>query len=318
MSGTQIEPPIAVIGFSNLGSPIEEAWPSTHRALLPIAGQPVIVRLMQQLSAQGISHLRIAGSIQQVAVKQRIGDGSEWGLKVRYSDLHGADLRSQTLLERGRCLYLAGDVLHAGRFESSGALGRMETTKRLSAVEEESSLWALDVNGEQRLRLSPVRNEATASLRLADAGSFHRANLAAVKGLINNINIPGRQMRSGVWEDWSTDVADDAHIGDRVVIGKHCSIGSGVKLHSDVIVGNGCIIMKHAQLKNVTLLPNTYIGSDVRLRDAIVSPIGIFDFGDHYWPIGNEHLISRSRSNQEAATGIPSEHLNLTEKELRT
>ncbi|MDH3553953.1 MAG: hypothetical protein OER22_15185, partial [Gammaproteobacteria bacterium] len=63
--------PIAVIGFSAAASPLEPAWPSTHRALLPVAGKPLIVHLVEKLASDGIRHLRIAGSIQQHAARHR-------------------------------------------------------------------------------------------------------------------------------------------------------------------------------------------------------------------------------------------------------
>ena len=86
------KPPIAVIGFSDQASPLEPLWPSTHRSLMSIAGKSLIIYLIEQLADAGIRHVRIAGSIQQYAVRRRLRCGREWGMTVRYSALHGEEL----------------------------------------------------------------------------------------------------------------------------------------------------------------------------------------------------------------------------------
>ena len=309
---TTAQRPVAVIGFSSAPSPLEPVWPSTHRALLPIAGKPMIVHLIDQLARDGITHIRIAGSIQQFAVRQRLGDGSEWGVRIRYSDLHGADLRAQTVLEFGECLSFSGDSLNAASFEQLEAHGPVkleDPTRR----EEFGSFWKLWPVGPARYSIACATGKPYLFDPLMTVLGFHTANIEAANGLLDELILPGRRRADGVIVDWGTSISRSARIGRSVVIGKHCSIEAGAVLESDCVVGNGSIIRKGVHLQNVTVLPNTIVGANVMLRDAVVTPVGVFSLEGEFFDLQRSGRIGRARGNEESRTGIPSETLSVIE-----
>ena len=309
---TTAQRPVAVIGFSSAPSPLEPVWPSTHRALLPIAGKSMIAHLIDQLARDGITHIRIAGSIQQYAVRQRLGDGSEWGVRVRYSDLHGADLRAQTVLEFGECLNLSGDTLNAASFsrlEASGPVRLEDPAKR----EELGSFWKLWPVGPARYSIACATGKPYLFDPLMTVLGFHTANIEAANGLLDELILPGRRRADGVVVDWGTSISRSARIGRSVVIGKHCSIEASVVLESDCVVGNGSIIRKGVHLQNVTVLPNTIVGANVMLRDAVVTPVGVFSLEGEFFDLQRSGRIGRARGNEENRTGIPSEALSVIE-----
>ena len=309
---TTAQRPVAVIGFSSAPSPLEPVWPSTHRALLPIAGKPMIVHLIDQLARDGITHIRIAGSIQQFAVRQRLGDGSEWGVRIRYSDLHGADLRAQTVLEFGECLSFSGDSLNAASFERLEAHGPVkleDPTRR----EEFGSFWKLWPVGPARYSIACATGKPYLFDPLMTVLGFHTANIEAANGLLDELILPGRRRADGVVVDWGTSISRSARIGRSVVIGKHCSIESSAVLQSDCVVGNGSIIRKGVHLQNVTVLPNTIVGANVMLRDAVVTPVGVFSLEGEFFDLQRSGRIGRARGNEEDRTGIPSEALSVIE-----
>ena len=304
--------PVAVIGFSSVPSPLEPVWPSTHRALLPIAGKSMIVHLIDQLARDGISHIRIAGSIQQFAVRQRLGDGDEWGVRIRYSDLHSADLRAQTLLEFGECLSLCGDSLNAGNFErleASGPVMLEDPAKR----EDFGRFWKLWPVGPARYSVACATGKSYLFDPLATVLGFHTANVEAANGLLDELILPGRRQADGAVVDWGTSISRSAVIGRSVVIGKHCSIRSRAVLESDCVIGNGSVIHKGVHLQNVTVLPNTVVGANVKLRDAVVTPVGVFSLEGEFFDLQRSRRIGRSRRNAEFRTGIPSEELSVIE-----
>ena len=313
---TESTVPIAVIGFSSAASPLEPAWPSTHRALLPVAGKPLVVHLVEQLASGRIQHLRIAGSIQQWAVRQRLGDGREWGVTVRYSDLHDADLRTQTLLEHGHCLYFCGDHLHAGDFSAFRATGRGHTIDP-AARTELSAYWNLGPGGAACDSIAAATGRRYLRDPMMTVRSYHAANLGAALYNSGSLLLPGRIVRPGVAIDWHSRVAPDVFLGDTIVIGKHCRIERRVRLDARCVLGNGVVIGRDAHLRNVSVLPNTYIGAGTRLRDAVVTPLGIFTLDGKFLPTPDRAVIGRARGNQEHRTGIPSERLSVLEADSR-
>jgi len=308
--------PIAVIGFTSSASPLEPVWPSTHRALLPIAGKPLIVHLVEQLARDGIRHLRLAGSIQQYAVRKRLRDGSEWGLKIRYSDLHGVDLRLQTLLEHDRCLYLCGDDFHIGGFGAPRKDMRSAISDP-SIGAELPSYWELGPDGPARFGIRIAAESDQLHDPLMTVRSYHNANLKAVAWGTDRLTLPGRAVAAGITIDWDTSIASDAVLGTAISIGKHCRIDRRVHLEARCVIGNGVIIGRGSCLRNVTVLPNTYIGARTRLRDAVIAPQGIFSLDGQFLASPNRAVIGRARRNSERQTGIPSEKLSVLERAAR-
>lgn len=310
-------PPIAVIGFSSAASPLEPAWPSTHRALLPVAGKSLILHLIEQLAAGGLRHIRIAGSIQQCAVKQRLGDGSEWGITIRYSDLHGTELRVQTLLEHGHCLHLCGDNLHVGNFATLQASGRPVAADP-AAHSQRPGYWQLTSSGAHSDSIAAATGMPYAGDPMLTVQSYHEANIEAASFGCNSLRVPGLAMQPGVAVAWDCNLAPDLHLGGGIAIGKHCRIDRRVRLEAQCVLGNGVVIARDTQLESVVVLPNTFIGAGTRLRDAVVTPLGIFDLDGQFFPISDRSVIGRARSNQEHRTGIPSEQLSVLEKDTRS
>lgn len=300
---------VAVIGFSSATSPLEPTWPATHRALLPIAGKPVIVHLLEQLLRDGITHLRIAGAIQSYAVQKRLRKGREWGLTIRYSDLHGADLRAQTLLECGSCLYLPGDYLHEFDVNELQARGT-SCMADPSVRHEEAGYWHMDQRGVRHYTVQSASARSYARNPLLTVRQFHQANVSAAAGSNSGLVVPGRRVSDGVQVDWDTHISPDAQLSDGVAIGKHCRVASRVKLKGPCVISNGVVISRDTHLRNVTVLPNCFIGPGTRLRDAVVTPEGVFDLDGKFWPMVDHPLVGRARGNNEDKTGIPSEKLS--------
>lgn len=305
--------PVAVIAFSQLASPLEPAWPSTHRALLPIAGKAVIVHLIEQLVRAGIKHVRIAGSIQQFAVRKRLGNGAEWGLTIRYSDLHGTDLRTQTLMEHGRCLYLLGDHLQVIDAQCLLPVGGVATAGA-GTDPDLPGYWMLLPNGPRMFDLAAATGRPYLSRSLRTVRDYHTANLEAAAGSFGQLSLPGATVRDGASVDWDSHLAADVHLGNAITIGRHCLIDRRVRLESHCVIGSGSVLSSDTQLRNVSVLPNTFVGPATKLRDAVVTPQGVFDMDGTFWRESDPKVIGRARSNHEERTGIPSEKLSVLER----
>ena len=305
---------VAVLGFSDKASPIPQAWPSTHRAMLPVGAKAVIVHVVEQLSGLGVRHVRISGALQQLAIRRRLADGCEWGVRIRYSDLHGADLRMQTLIEHGRCIYLPADQM----LDLDGSLAAHSdpTMARVEGSDNLPSCWQLDRDGTRRTPIA--RNEGCEDALLADAGGYHAANRKAAARRYLGPCLPGIERATGAQIDWDSRIHSTAQLDPSVIVGKQCLVSRHSVLADYCVVGHGSMIGRYCHLHNVVVLPNTFIGPGTRLRDAIVAPTGVFDLTGQFWPARDRTQIARARSNAEATTGLPDEHLSVVEQGHRT
>jgi NDP-sugar pyrophosphorylase family protein len=70
-------------------------WPRTAmvpKPLLPVAGRPFAEHQVQLLAANGIDDIVFAIAYRGDLIREALGDGGRWGVRIRYSD-EGADLR---------------------------------------------------------------------------------------------------------------------------------------------------------------------------------------------------------------------------------
>ena len=87
------------------------------KAALPVAGAPIIVRILRWLHAAGIRRVVINLHYRPETVTAIVGDGSQFGLQVRYSwepvvlGSAGGPRRALPLLDADRFLIVNGDTL---------------------------------------------------------------------------------------------------------------------------------------------------------------------------------------------------------------
>ena len=295
---------IAIIGFGNGESPLGPLWPSTHRALIPVAGKPTIVYLIEQLADAGIRHVRIAGSIQQFAVRKRLRCGREWGVKIRYSDLRKDELLNECLITNGNALLLYGDRLYDSDFSEALREFRPAPYNNDTAALQ-PGYWHLENGGLHRSPISQQDGYITYENTVATPEQYLHVNVRAASRISNVMNIPGASLHSSATVDWNSDIGAGARIGDQVFIGKHCRVGQLARLEANCVLSNGVVVADGACLKNVVVLPNCYVGRKMQIRDAILGCDGVLSLSGNFWPVENDAFLGRTRRNAEAVTGLP-------------
>ena len=86
-----------------LGTRMRDVSANLPKSLLPLEGKPFIHYQLSGLKRCGITDVILCVGHLGQAIRQTVGDGSAWGVKVRYVD-EGAELRGT-----GGALRLAGD-----------------------------------------------------------------------------------------------------------------------------------------------------------------------------------------------------------------
>lgn len=77
--------PIAILagGLATRLSPITKTIP---KALVPVAGRPFVLWQLEYLRDQGISRVVLCTGYRSTQIKEIVGDGSQFGVAVEYSD----------------------------------------------------------------------------------------------------------------------------------------------------------------------------------------------------------------------------------------
>ena len=101
--------PVAILagGLATRLRPITKTIP---KALVPVAGRPFIVWQLEYLRDQGVSRVVLCTGYRSSQIEQTVGDGSQFGIEVKYSD------DGSTLLGTGGALGKALPLLGAEFF----------------------------------------------------------------------------------------------------------------------------------------------------------------------------------------------------------
>jgi mannose-1-phosphate guanylyltransferase len=116
----------------------------------------------------------------------------------------------------------------------------------------------------------------------SDVGNLReyiRGNSDAMAGRVD-VEIPGTEIRPGVWVDDGTRVAPTTRIEPPVVVGARCDIGDDVLLVGPTVIGDGCVVgagahLAHALvLQGTRVLPGTLVVDGITGQRAVSSPSG--------------------------------------------
>ena len=107
----------ALIFAAGLGERMRPLTDRTPKPLLPVAGKPLVEWHLEKLAACGIEHVVINTSWLAGQFPATLGDGSRWGLRIRYSyegakplETGGGMLHALPLLGDAPFLLVNGDV----------------------------------------------------------------------------------------------------------------------------------------------------------------------------------------------------------------
>ena len=107
----------ALIFAAGLGERMRPLTDHTPKPLLPVGGKPLIVWHLEKLAAAGVHYVVINTSHLAEQFPDMLGDGSRWGLRIRYAyegstplETGGGMLNALPLLGHEPFLVVSGDV----------------------------------------------------------------------------------------------------------------------------------------------------------------------------------------------------------------
>jgi mannose-1-phosphate guanylyltransferase len=94
-----------------------------------------------------------------------------------------------------------------------------------------------------------------------------------LRGEVAQMNMPGREIRPGIWVGLNTSIAwDEVNIEGPVYIGSSVRVEPGASIIGPSWIGNGCHIRSGAKVVRSILFEYTRIAADMQFKDMIVSP----------------------------------------------
>ncbi len=105
----------ALVLAGGLGTRLREVFSDGPKCMAPVAGRPFLEYLLDLLRSAGIKDVTLCVGYKNDQIRAWVGDGSRWGLRVRYSvekDLlgtAGAVRLAARLIKARSCIVLNGD-----------------------------------------------------------------------------------------------------------------------------------------------------------------------------------------------------------------
>ena len=265
-------------------------------ALRPVIDRPLLQHAVEQLSHAGISQIEVVIGFAPEAVHALLGDGRRWGCDIRYhlaqcddepvkaiqramgdaplavlarAD-HFIELESHDLATGAATVYASaidGDLQWAGwAILSSRQVASLPCGVPLPALGEH--LLAL-ADRDVRLRAVPR------VLRVTSLPEWIDAQAVALAGKMPALRISGRLMAAGVRVGRGARIHRTVTIAAPVFIGADARIEAGAVIGPSAIIGAGAIVDRDSCVANAMVMPRTYVGAGLELREAVASPSAV-------------------------------------------
>ncbi len=272
----------ALIFADRLGRELSPLFQETGPALLPLAQRTPLHYCLDDLSAAGVRRAVVVVSHAAERVQELLAGGDPWGVELECVLSRGEEAPDR-LLRRFRSLLgerfiaVRGDVLRtplvrelqAACGDGSHAVACLEGVSVGAVVTDGSEAdmaalaWplpaceGLDMAGHRCNRLDSLEQVLQANLDLA-GGRF--------LGLVP----AGLKHSEGIMTGRLSHLDPASVVDPPVSLGDHSSVHRSARLYGPVVIGSNCFIDRDTQIRDSLILPDTYIGAGLDVKDAII------------------------------------------------
>ncbi len=224
----------------------------TLAEFLPIAGRPVIQRMVELLADKGYKNLRFLLREEPERFRAVLGSGERWGVTISTA-LCGSGAEPEKRAQDVATLWGGAPVFDSLRYP---VMPGAESPFGPDPVPDSSSL----------------------------SGYMDNA-LALLRGKLPGMVPPGRERSAGVRISHHVTVHPTARLNPPVFIAEGVEIGPGATIGPDAILERGVIVGNGTEVASSIVLPWTYLGDGLEIRDAIV------DGGSVYKPKSDAAIV---------------------------
>ena len=258
--------------------------------LLPLGTATFAERLMDSCAQAGLREIDLVVSEHPESLRERLGDGSRWGLRLHWH-LAKETATPYTVLQG---LHLPGNerVLlgHGHRWVSERVLRTLAQHNGVAMHLDESSCWTgwLSMDSLAVPTFTPHADYEALS-KIARAMSSHGCVIAhgqefakadSAKELMqaqqtslqdmSADTVPASWLRMP-WGAMSPDAVVDPHarLTGPILIGADCMVAREAQIGPDTVLTRNVLVADGAVVQNSLVLPNTYVGSGITLDHAV-------------------------------------------------
>ncbi len=272
----------ALVLADRLGRELAPLFQECGPALLPLAQKTPLHYCLDDLAEAGVRHVVVVVSHAAERVQDLLAEGEPWGMRVECVLSRGEESpvelvrRFSSLLDE-RFFAVRGDMLRtrmmnefAAACADDGALVATLEGRSLGiaytdgGVSEMAALdWpaphceGVEMHGHRCSYLESLQDVLDANLDLA-GGRF--------LGLVP----AGLKNQEGVMIGRLSHLDPSSVAEPPISLGDHSSVHRSVRLYGPVVIGENCFIDKDTQIRDSVILPHTYIGAGLDVKDAIV------------------------------------------------
>jgi NDP-sugar pyrophosphorylase family protein len=278
---------------------------STPEFLLPVINKPIVEHLIELLFRHNVKEIILLLKHMPHETEKYFGDGSKWGCKISYAlikEYNGpisslkhiqsriddsflclpwnilTSFNITSLIESHKKNQADISIAEPTRFEflmnTKDFYPFIITPKALSLFES-SPLhhnidYILKTFPDNKIKVNRVASSFDFKI-MHNMNEYFQINKYILQYGFNGINMPGNEMKPGVWIGRQVRIDPDAVISAPALIGNNCHIKRGVYIGKNTILGNNVIIGGDASIKGSIIFNGTYIGNGIEIINSIVN-----------------------------------------------
>lgn len=266
----------------------DELLPITKQgciALLPIAGKPVIEYAIESLRRVGVRQAVIVSYGESALLSSQIGNGCRWGMEILYHQFFQLlndrvdavnDVHNETLVVQGDVFWRMDLDSFLVEARNSGKRQVIATVRNQPVVK-----WMLNDSMYSTMSHDDIELRASLCIDQVD-GAYHfpvndymryfRVNMALANEQLMPYQPCGRQVLDGLFLDVGAELNQES-IKELSAgfVGRNSYVHRSAKLTGIVVIDANVVIDRRVSVENSVILPGTYIGEMMCVKDSIVS-----------------------------------------------
>jgi glucose-1-phosphate thymidylyltransferase len=264
--------PVAIVPAAGIGTRLRPQTHTIPKALLNVAGKPILAHILDALVEQGIERIVVVTGYRGDRVREYLADRYRSGIEVveqkQRLGLGHAIHATAAAVSQGPALIVLGDTIVEP--EWGDFLGGEEAVLGVKEVEDPRRFGVVEVRGGRVARL--VEKPSQPRSRLAIVGIYYFPDIAPLQGHLGRLIEQGQRTKG---EFQLTDalqaLLDDgaamriSHVGGWFDCGKRETL---LETNRHLLAA----LPQAAPVPGVTLVPPVFIAPTARIETAVIGP----------------------------------------------
>lgn len=263
-------------------------------AQLPLLGKTIVEYHLELVCAVSEPQkLWILGGNYQNSLQVLLGDGARWGVDLDYKKTLSRQQDFPLLVlpcDRLSSFDMVQFLRYIQEHPQTSVVGMIDGTPAVYWITRQEE-WCEVVGGE--LRAAGIGLELPLSaIRVIDSiSAFYDTNMGLLRGDFQHVNIGAYYENESLLLASRAQVSSLAQHKGRTYVGTASRIGENVVMTGLCAVGQHVLVDDNAMLEDCVILPNSYVGNWVSIRNAVVSGSLVWRMDTGICLNVNEHFL---------------------------